>query len=127
MKLRSANDIEKTAQMIVEMGASCVVIKGGHRSGPAADLFYDGKRFTVLKAPRIRTKNTHGTGCTLSAAIAAYLAQGETLDQAVKLAKNYITEALRQSFAVGHGHSPVHHFHRFWRLARTQRKRQVEI
>lgn len=114
MKLRSANDIEKTAQMIVEMGASCVVIKGGHRSGPAADLFYDGKRFTVLKAPRIRTKNTHGTGCTFSAAIAAYLARGEKLDHAVALAKQFITLALRRSFAIGAGHSPVHHFHRSW-------------
>lgn len=115
MKLRTAEEIEKAARAIVAMGAKSVVIKGGHRSGPAVDFFYDGKRCAALQAPRIRTNNTHGTGCTLSAAIAAYLAKGEDLDRAVGMAKNYLTDALRQSFTVGHGHSPVHHFHRFWR------------
>ena len=97
------------------MGAKTVVIKGGHRHGPAVDLFFDGKKFRALHAPRIRTKNTHGTGCTFSAAIAAYLAKGETSARAVSLAKQYITGAIRAGFVVGAGHSPVHHFYRFWR------------
>jgi hydroxymethylpyrimidine/phosphomethylpyrimidine kinase len=79
------------------------------------DLYFDGKKFTALHAPRIRTKNTHGTGCTLSAAIAAYLAKGEKIERAVALAKKYITEAIRSSFTVGAGHSPVHHFYRYWK------------
>lgn len=115
MKLRTPADIEKAARAMTDMGAASVLIKGGHRSGPALDLFYDGKRFHALSAPRIRTKNTHGTGCTLSAAIAAHLARGEKLERAVKLAKNYLTAALRQSFAIGRGHSPVHHFYGYWR------------
>jgi hydroxymethylpyrimidine/phosphomethylpyrimidine kinase len=115
MQLRNSAAIEAAAKKIVDLGAKSVLIKGGHRTGPALDIFYDGRRFTELTAPRIRTKNTHGTGCTLSAAIAAYLAQGKSVENAVALAKKYLTEALRQSFTVGHGHSPVHHFHRFWK------------
>lgn len=115
MELRAPRDIEEAARRIVKMGAKTVVIKGGHRKGPAVDLFYDGKQFRALNAPRIRTKNTHGTGCTFSAAIAAYLARGESLERAVGRAKQYITAAIRAGFAVGAGHSPVHHFYRFWK------------
>jgi hydroxymethylpyrimidine/phosphomethylpyrimidine kinase len=115
MKFRTPKDIDEAARRIVAMGAKTVVIKGGHRKGPAVDLFYDGKKFRTLSAPRLRTKNTHGTGCTFSAAIAAYLAKHESIERAVALAKNYITVAIRAGFAVGAGHSPVHHFHRFWK------------
>lgn len=115
MELRTAEEIEEAARRIVRMGARSVVIKGGHRKGPAIDLFYDGKQFRALYAPRIRTQNIHGTGCTFSAAIAANLAQGEKLESAVTQAKRYITQALRRSFAVGAGHGPVHHFHRYWK------------
>jgi hydroxymethylpyrimidine/phosphomethylpyrimidine kinase len=115
MKLRSAEDLEEAARRIVAMGARSVVIKGGHRAGPAIDLFYDGKNIRALEAPRIRTKNTHGTGCTFSAAIAAYLARGETLQNSVQSAKKYITAAIRAGFTVGAGHSPVHHFYGLWK------------
>ena len=115
MKLRSAEDIAEAARRIRAMGAKTVVIKGGHGKGPARDLFFDGKTFHALVAPRIRTKNTHGTGCTFSAAIAAYLDKGNSLNRAVQLAKTYITEAIRGGFLVGSGHSPVHHFHALWR------------
>ena len=90
------------------------MIKGGHRKGPATDIFYDGKKFRELSAPRVRTPNTHGTGCTFSAAIAAGLAKGEKLENAVIQAKRYITQAIRKGFAIGSGHSPVHHFYCFW-------------
>jgi hydroxymethylpyrimidine/phosphomethylpyrimidine kinase len=115
IRLCSSKDIEEAARKIVAMGATTVVIKGGHRKGPAVDLFFDGKTFHALSATRIRTKNTHGTGCTFSAAMAAYLAKGESVERAVALAKKYITGAIRAGFAVGAGHSPVHHFHRFWK------------
>jgi len=107
-------EIKEAARRIVSMGAKSVVIKGGHRRGPATDLFYDGKKFRQLTSPRIRTANTHGTGCTFSAAIAAGLAKGATLEGAVAEAKRYITAAIRKGFAIGSGHSPVHHFYRFW-------------
>jgi hydroxymethylpyrimidine/phosphomethylpyrimidine kinase len=97
------------------MGATSVVIKGGHRKGPAVDLFFDGKKIRELSAPRIRTRHTHGTGCTFSAAIAASLAKGESVEKSIVLAKNYITGAIRNGFAVGSGHSPVNHFYRSWK------------
>ena len=115
MKLHGTSDIEEAARRIVGMGARSVIIKGGHRKGPAVDLFYDGKKFRALYAPRIRTTNTHGTGCTFSAAIAANLAQGKKLETAVALAKQFITQAFRRVFPVWTGHGPVHHFHRFWK------------
>jgi hydroxymethylpyrimidine/phosphomethylpyrimidine kinase len=114
MDLRTPKDVEEAARRIIGMGARTVVIKGGHRKGAALDLFFDGKSFQVLRATRIHSKNTHGTGCTFSAAIAAYLARGEALQTAVSLAKEYITGAIRAGFVIGAGHSPVHHFYRLW-------------
>ena len=113
--LRTSEEIEGAARQIVAMGARAVVIKGGHRQGPAVDLFFDGQKMHALSAPRIRTKNTHGTGCTFAAAIAAELAKGENLESAVRTAKDYITAAIRAGFKIGAGHSPVHHFQRFWK------------
>lgn len=115
MALRTSAQITEAARRMIDMGAKSVVIKGGHLKGPAVDLFFDGNEFHALAAPRIRTRNTHGTGCTFSAAVAAYLAKGETIERAVVGAKNYITAAIRAGFTVGAGHSPVHHFYRFWK------------
>jgi hydroxymethylpyrimidine/phosphomethylpyrimidine kinase len=115
MTLTKPEDFSEAARQIVQMGASSVIIKGGHRVGPALDLFYDGRSFRQLQARRIRTKNTHGTGCTFSAAIAAYLARGEKLESAVVLAKKYITSAIAEAFPIGSGHGPVHHFYRLWK------------
>ncbi|MGE5058206.1 MAG: bifunctional hydroxymethylpyrimidine kinase/phosphomethylpyrimidine kinase [Betaproteobacteria bacterium] len=114
MELRRPGQIEEAARRIIAMGAKTVVIKGGHRKGAALDLFFDGKKLRVLRAARIHSRNTHGTGCTFSAAIAAYLARGEALERAVSLAKEYITGAIRAGFVIGAGHSPVHHFYRLW-------------
>ena len=108
-------DMKEAARRIVAIGAGSVVIKGGHRKGPSTDLFYDGKKFRELRSARIRTPHTHGTGCTFSAAIAANLAKGDELEKAVVRAKRYITQAIRKGFAVGSGHSPVHHFYNLWR------------
>ena len=116
MKICGRKDIDNAARKIIDMGAKAVVIKGGHLQGAAVDLFFDGKRKFALSAPRIRTKNTPGTGCTFSAAMAACLARGEDLEDAARSAKKYITAAIRAGFAVGAGHSPVHHFHRFWKV-----------
>jgi hydroxymethylpyrimidine/phosphomethylpyrimidine kinase len=116
LSLRGADDFAEAARRIIAMGAQNVVIKGGHRQGPAVDLYYDGRRFRALHAPRIRTKNTHGTGCTFSAAIAAYLARGEKIEAAVVLAKKYITGAIAKAFPLGSGHGPVNHFYRSWKF-----------
>jgi hydroxymethylpyrimidine/phosphomethylpyrimidine kinase len=115
IKITREKEFEEAARRIGAMGAKHVVIKGGHRRGPANDLFFDGKKMRPLRSRRIRTRHTHGTGCTFSAAITAYLAKGETVETAVLRAKKYITAAIRHGFAVGSGHSPVHHFHRYWK------------
>jgi len=107
-------EIREMARRIADLGPTSVVIKGGHRRGPANDLFFDGTVFHELSAARIPTKNTHGTGCTYSAALAAHLAQGDTIEAAVARAKSYITKAIENAFSIGSGHSPVHHFYRQW-------------
>ncbi|HRA48876.1 MAG TPA: bifunctional hydroxymethylpyrimidine kinase/phosphomethylpyrimidine kinase, partial [Thermomicrobiales bacterium] len=99
------------ARMIASFGPRLVVIKGGHRETvDAVDLIFDGTAFTEISAPRIRTRNTHGTGCTFSAAIAANLALDHDPVTAIGKAKEYLTAALVGSFTVGGGHSPVNHF-----------------
>jgi hydroxymethylpyrimidine/phosphomethylpyrimidine kinase len=118
LKLNRASAIKEAAQRIVELGAKSAIIKGGHRRGSATDLFYDGRNFHALIASRVHTRHTHGTGCTFSAAIAANLAKGEKLEEAVTHAKRFITHAIRGGFPVGAGHSPVHHFHALWPKSR---------
>jgi len=114
--LDSADEIRRAAQEIVALGAGAVVVKGGHRQGyVAVDLLYDGRQFREYVTPRIETTSTHGTGCTFASAIAAFLARGEPLAEAVGQAKEYLTEALRHAYPIGHGHGPVHHFYRFWK------------
>ena len=93
------------------MGARSVVVKGGHRKGAATDILYDGAAFHEYPAPRIRTRNTHGTGCTYSAALACGLARKTPLETAVAEAKEFITQAIRRSYSIGAGHGPVNHFH----------------
>jgi hydroxymethylpyrimidine/phosphomethylpyrimidine kinase len=99
------------ARSIGALGPRWVVIKGGHRAGDATDLVFDGETFSELHAERIDTPNTHGTGCTYSAAIAALLARGVPVLDAIEAAKMWLTGAIRESYAIGAGHSPVNHFH----------------
>ena len=113
-RIESDDDIRQAAEAIHGLGARCVVIKGGHRSGDANDVFYDGTGFEEFPAQRIPTENTHGTGCTFASAIAAGLAKGSSPRDAVAEAKQYVTGAIRESYAIGRGRSPVHHFYRSW-------------
>ena len=111
-------EMREQAERIRAFGANAVLIKGGHAEHPEAiDLLVDEHGARRLVAKRYKTMNTHGTGCTLSSAIAAFLARGVPLDAAVTLAKNYITAAIgaADQLSVGHGHGPVHHFHAMWR------------
>jgi hydroxymethylpyrimidine/phosphomethylpyrimidine kinase len=104
-------EIHDAARAIADLGPRFVVIKGGHREGAPVDVVFDGLGFTELTADRIDTANTHGTGCTLSSAIAGYLAHGLAPMDAISRAKTFLTKALQRSYAVGEGHSPVNHFH----------------
>ena len=114
--LQITNDgvVREAAKIFLDMGAQAVVVKGGHRKGPATDLFYDGRRFQEFSSPRIATVNTHGTGCSFASAIAAGLANDMNLLQAVAQAKEYVTEAIRRSFTMGKGHGPLNHFYKLW-------------
>ncbi|MDR0623331.1 MAG: bifunctional hydroxymethylpyrimidine kinase/phosphomethylpyrimidine kinase [Treponema sp.] len=118
MSIRSQDDMIRAAEKISALGPRSVLIKGGHRSGSGAeDLFYSGGKAVWLQAERINTKNTHGTGCTLSAAIASRLALGDTVEAAVRAAKAYITQAIADSYAVGKGAGPVGHLTALYRRA----------
>ncbi|HMB10444.1 PfkB family carbohydrate kinase, partial [Saliniramus sp.] len=102
---------------ILAMGPSAVLIKGGHGTGvESVDLLIESTNVHRFPAPRIATQNTHGTGCTLSSAIAAKLALGTTLHPAVEAAKTYISAAIAagRDLDIGQGHGPVHHFHSYW-------------
>lgn len=105
-------------ELLLALGPKAVLMKGGHAKGPeAVDLFLDGDSIVRLTASRVPTRNTHGTGCTLSAAIAAGLASGVSMLDAVRRAKTYLTGALldADSLHIGHGHGPVHHFFALWK------------
>jgi hydroxymethylpyrimidine/phosphomethylpyrimidine kinase len=107
---------ERLRRLLPDSKHAWVMLKGGHLDGDAVDLLHDGDRMIELPAPRIETKNTHGTGCSLSAAIAALLPRSGSVPEAVTDAKRWLTEAIRRSgeLSVGHGHGPVHHFHTVW-------------
>jgi len=108
---------ERLREMLAHTGPRWVYLKGGHLpGGDATDLLFDGDRMLELAAPRIDTRNTHGTGCTLSAALAALLPQSADVPAAARRAKAYLGAAIAaaDALAIGHGHGPVHHFHALW-------------
>ena len=108
--------IRNQGRRLLAMGAAAVLIKGGHGQGAeSVDYLFDGNDVIALSAPRLATDNTHGTGCSLSSAIAAGLAKGETLETAVRQAKTWVTGAIAAAdrLKVGKGKGPIHHFHRF--------------
>ncbi|MEO1200811.1 MAG: bifunctional hydroxymethylpyrimidine kinase/phosphomethylpyrimidine kinase [Pseudomonadota bacterium] len=116
-------DMAEQGRALLGLGARAVLMKAGHADGAnATDLLVRPDGIERFSAPRIVTQNTHGTGCTLSSAIAAGLAKGATLTDAVGTAKLYLTEALKaaDTLSIGHGHGPVHHFHAMWPAGRDR-------
>ncbi|WP_296577062.1 bifunctional hydroxymethylpyrimidine kinase/phosphomethylpyrimidine kinase [Phreatobacter sp.] len=114
---RGEDDMLAQGQALMAQGAKAVLMKGGHGTGDTSvDLLVTPAGTVRLEAPRVATRNTHGTGCTLSSAIAAGLAKGFPLGQAVSEAKDYVTAAIAASerLQVGSGHGPTHHFHAWW-------------
>lgn len=116
-EIKNLEDMEQAAREIYAMGAKNVLIKGGHLEGEATDLLFDGTHFVTLHAARIPTKHTHGTGCTLSACIAANLAKGKSVEEAVRIAKDYITTAIAHGLAIGKGVGPTNHFYELYTKA----------
>jgi len=114
---RDEDEMRTQAQTLLALGAGAVLIKGGHGNGlESVDLLIDAGGHARFAAPRIETNNTHGTGCTLAAAIAAGLAKDQDLGDAVRNAKTYVSAAIAAAdrLNVGSGHGPVHHFHNWW-------------
>jgi hydroxymethylpyrimidine/phosphomethylpyrimidine kinase len=109
--------IESQGKKLLALGCPAVLIKGGHGEGSESiDYLIRANGSVALSAPRVATQNTHGTGCSLSSAIAAELAKGAELETAVRNAKSFVSAAIAAAdrFTVGHGHGPIHHFHRFY-------------
>jgi hydroxymethylpyrimidine/phosphomethylpyrimidine kinase len=115
---RNEQEMSEQGAALLAIGARAVLVKGGHLRGEqAVDLLVTAEGVEHFAAPRVATRNTHGTGCTLSSAIAAELAKGASLRDAVARSKSFVTEALKQADAlhIGKGRGPVHHFHDWWK------------
>jgi hydroxymethylpyrimidine/phosphomethylpyrimidine kinase len=108
-RIGSVDDMKDAAMALHRLGCRAVLIKGGHLAGDPTDILWDGSILREFPSVRIDTKNTHGTGCTYSAAITARLAYGQDLAAAVRGAKQYLTQAIRESYSPGKGHGPLRH------------------
>lgn len=115
IKIENIEDMKKSAKIIYDMGTKAVLVKGGHGEGKnCIDILFDGKDFYDYSSERIDTKNTHGTGCTLSSAIASNLALENSIPEAVSKGKEYVTNAIKHSLQIGKGHGPTNHFYDLW-------------
>ncbi|MDY0132567.1 MAG: bifunctional hydroxymethylpyrimidine kinase/phosphomethylpyrimidine kinase [Desulforegulaceae bacterium] len=115
-EVQTLKDMENAAKSIFELGPKNVFVTGGHLTGEdCIDILYDGKSFHYFDSKKIITNNTHGTGCTLSSAIAANLAKGKELLVSLKNAKEYVTGAIKNSIPLGHGCGPTHHFFNYYK------------
>lgn len=115
--IKTLNDMEQAAQVIYKMGPNYVLVKGGHLENDATDILFDGEKTTYFRGEKIGTKNTHGTGCTLSSAIAANIGKGYSVIDAVTEAKKYITIAIEHALSMGKGYGPLNHFYELYQKA----------
>lgn len=114
----SAGEVREQARCLIDLGARAVLITGGDaQDDMVMDLFHDGHDFHEIRRPRVRTTSTHGTGCTLSAAVTARLARGESLFDAIEAARDYLQLCLEGARPLGGGAGPLHHFHGMWRAS----------
>ncbi|MGE4215264.1 MAG: bifunctional hydroxymethylpyrimidine kinase/phosphomethylpyrimidine kinase [Anaerotignaceae bacterium] len=117
MKIDTIEIMKEAARKIHKMGAKNVFVKGGHLENDATDILFDGEKITILNGKRFDTKNTHGTGCTISSAIASNLANGLSVEDSIKNAKEYISIAIEHSFSIGKGVGPTNHFYSLYKKA----------
>lgn len=114
-KINSKDDMKDACKKLLEFGVKAVFLKGGEIDGKSLDLFYDGDEFEFLESPRLDTNSTHGSGCSLSSAIASNLANGESLKKSCKNAKKYVYKAISTAPTIGGGCNPINHFHSFYK------------
>ena len=115
MTIQTIDDMRKAAVIIQGMGCRAVVVKGGHHMGEATDILFDGEHFYEYETKRVDTKHTHGTGCAFSSAIASNLALGYSVQEAVRRAKRYISDAILHAPKLGKGNGPTHHFYEMYK------------
>ena len=115
IKITNIDEMKEAAVKLKELGANSILVKGGHLEDDATDLLYHDDEFRYFRQKRIETKHTHGTGCTLSSAIAANIANGLDVEEAVKQGKEYITMAITNSFELGKGVGPTNHFYKLYK------------
>ena len=106
--------MKEACKKITAFGAKNILVKGGHFEGEPTDILFDGTEFYQFNGKRIDSKNTHGTGCTLSSAITANLANGLSMEEAVRAGKEYVTNAILYAVPIGHGHGPTNHFYKWF-------------
>lgn len=111
LKILSEEDMKSAAETVIKLGCGSVIIKGGHLKSSADDILYDGIEFKTFRNEKINNPNTHGTGCTLSSAIASSLALGSSIAESVERAKKYVTGAIADGLDLGHGRGPLNHFY----------------
>ena len=116
-EISTIEDMEGACRKIASLGAKAVLVKGGHRIEDAMDILFDGKEFYHFKGKRVESTSTHGTGCSLSSAIAANLANGLALPEAVKRAKQFVFDGISHAEPIGKGHGPIHHFYGLYKKA----------
>ncbi|WP_075573002.1 bifunctional hydroxymethylpyrimidine kinase/phosphomethylpyrimidine kinase [Megasphaera coli] len=117
MKIKNFGDMEKAARKIAAFGSRAILVKGGHRADDTTDVLFDGKEFHYFKGERVESTSTHGTGCSLSSAIASDLAKGMPLVEAVREAKRYVFDGISHAEPIGKGHGPIHHFYELYKRA----------
>ena len=114
IKINNLNDMKKAAQILLDLGAKNVLLKGGHtNSKDVKDLFLNNKEIVIFKNKKIKTKNTHGTGCTLSSAITTFLSCGKPIKKSCELGIKYVNQAIRSNLSYGKGHGPINHLNSF--------------
>ncbi len=109
-KIKNINDMIDVAKLLHKKGAKNILIKGGHSNTKIVnDLFYDGSKIVIFRNKKIKTRNTHGTGCTLSSAIATFFACGKTLNKSCELGIKYVNQSIKSNLSYGRGHGPINH------------------
>ncbi len=108
--IENTEDAKKAAERIYSFGCKAVLITGGHLKDEPVDVLFDGAQFTLFRGKRVDSINTHGTGCTFSAAITANLVKGKSLKESIHISKDYLYRAIQESFNIGKGHGPLNHF-----------------
>ncbi|MDO5518579.1 MAG: bifunctional hydroxymethylpyrimidine kinase/phosphomethylpyrimidine kinase, partial [Clostridium sp.] len=116
-EIKNIEEMKSAAEKLMELGPKAVLVKGGHLEDDSTDLLYDGKEFILLPQERINTVHTHGTGCTLSSAIAANIAKGMNIKDSVLEGKKYITSAIKHGFELGKGVGPTNHFYELYKAS----------